>query len=296
MNTMRILVLGISGMLGHKIFKISSKIPNLEIIGTARNKDIRKLFPDWKNSIITNMDVRNTKLLKKIVEKYKPEIIINCTGVIKSKLTDYENALRVNSVFPRLLSKILDKNRTSLIQISTDCVFSGQHGGYSEDDIPDPVDIYGISKYLGETSSENSYTIRTSIIGREIQSRGNLLEWFLAQEDQVYGFSNAFFSGITTNYLTYYLLELANMINCEVDNLPRLIHIPGDRISKYELLNIFNEIYDKGIHISRKGDLHIDRSLISIYKIRWKVPKIRTRKMVELMAYEDEEFYTTLSI
>jgi dTDP-4-dehydrorhamnose reductase len=141
--------------------------------------------------------------------------------------------------------------------VSTDCVFSGNQGGYVESDISDAVDVYGRSKFLGEVYSPNSITLRTSIIGHELRSANGLICWFLKQENQIKGFSRAIFSGLPT-------CELARVISEFVipnPDLMGLYHVAAEPISKYDLLMLVNQEYGKGIEIVKDENLVIDRSL-----------------------------------
>jgi dTDP-4-dehydrorhamnose reductase len=143
-----------------------------------------------------------------------------------------------------------------LIFISTDCVFSGKKGFYSELDNPDPIDVYGQTKLLGEPSGKNVLTIRTSIIGHELNNSQGLLEWFLSQNKVCKGYTSAFFSGFPTTYLAKIFLEF--IISNEFSGL---YHIASKPISKYELLLLIKEIYGLNIHIVPSDEIVIDRSL-----------------------------------
>jgi len=146
-----------------------------------------------------------------------------------------------------------------LIQISTDCVFNGSKGGYSEGDLGDANDVYGLTKYLGEINGPNALTIRTSCIGPEIGSHSGLLEWFLAQKTEVHGFANAMYSGFTTD-------ELANVLSEFIfpnPDLQGLFHVSSNPISKYDLLVKIANRFNKGITIRRCEELVIDRTLSS---------------------------------
>ena len=167
--------------------------------------------------------------------------------------------IEINSLLPHKLLSAAEKYNIRLIHISTDCVFSGTKGNYSETDNPDPSDIYGISKLLGEFSCSKNLVIRTSIIGPELNTKRGLLEWFLSQKDECKGFEKAIFSGLTT-------LELSKVIGKYIiprKDLTGLINISSKPISKLDLLKIIKKVYLKKIKISISNDLKIDRSLNS---------------------------------
>ena len=155
--------------------------------------------------------------------------------------------------------RVCSKYDIRFIHLSTDCVFSGKKGFYSENDFPDPIDIYGKSKLLGELDYGNSLTIRKSVIGHELTNKRGLLEWFLSQKDEVQGYKNAIFSGLTT-------LELARLIETYIipkENLKGVMHISGQTISKYDLLKLISCIYSQQKEIKLNESVKIDRSLNS---------------------------------
>ncbi len=194
-----------------------------------------------------------------------PNIVINCLGMtnkIQNKnknINLIENYIKINSLLPHKLYEICSRYDTRLIHLSTDCVFSGKKGFYSESDLPDPQDIYGRSKLLGELDYKNCITLRKSVIGHEFFTKNGLLEWFLDQKDKVEGYKNVTFSGLT-------VLELANIIeNYIIPNksLEGILHLSGPSISKYDLLKIVSKIYDKSIDINLNKTIKVDRTLNS---------------------------------
>ena len=248
-NNKRILLLGGTGMLGHTLFYYFSKKINYDVTATEiNNKNINKYFsPDISHRIITGVDVGNIRNINGIVEKIKPDIVVNCIGIIK-QLKESRNpriAIKINSLFPHELYEICLSNKSRLIHVSTDCVFSGKKGNYTEDDFADADDLYGRSKYLGEVKGENAVTLRTSIIGHELQGKLSLVEWFLSQNERVNGYVNAIYSGFPT-------IELARIIDEYVipdTGLCGLYHVSSEPVSKYELLRMIAEIYNKKIDI-----------------------------------------------
>ena len=246
-------------MLGSKLFQEFLK-KKYEVRGSLRT--IPKKFLIHKSNIDSDIDVQNIFKLKKKILKFNPDFIINCTGVIKQKVDQFEekNIFYINSVFPHELYKISNMINSKLIHFSTDCVFDGKKGNYNEKSVSNASDIYGISKFLGELNFKNSLTIRTSIIGHELNSKNSLLEWFLhLKKNQCYGFVSAYFSGMPTieifNFLEKFILR--NKKICGVYNLS------SSKISKYDLLKKISNIYSKKIKKIKSKKLKIDRSLNS---------------------------------
>ena len=182
-------------------------------------------------------------------------------GIIKQLSSSYDPlvSIPINSLLPHRLAKLCISKNIRLIHLSTDCVFSGSHGGYIEGDFPDANDLYGRSKYLGEVDYPGCVTLRTSIIGHELHSTNSLIDWFLSQSTAVKGYTNAIFSGLPTN-------EMAMVIRDYVipnTNLSGLYHVSVDPISKYDLLELVRDTYGKKIEIVPDDIVRIDRSLNS---------------------------------
>jgi len=251
----KILILGAAGMLGHQLY-IFLKSKNYLVKGICRkNKIISKNF--FKNNNLLNLDLEKFDLLENTINKYRPDYIINCAGIIKQKAHQYDKnkIYLINSCLPNYLSFLSKKFKFKFIHISTDCVYDGKKGNYKEDNITNSKDEYGLSKALGEVYSDNCITLRTSIIGHELNQSNGLLEWFLKQK-KVYGFKKAFFSGLTTLELSKVIEKLLNK-----DLNKGIYNIASKKISKYELLVLINQIYDKNISILSSKKLQIDRSL-----------------------------------
>ena len=255
---MKIYILGISGMLGSKLFQEFSK--KYEVRGSLRT--IPKKFLIHKSSIDSDIDVHNILKLKKKILKFKPDFIINSIGVIKQKVDQFEekNIFYINSVFPYELYKISNMINSKLIHFSTDCVFDGKKGDYNEKSISNAYDVYGISKSLGELNLKKSLTIRTSIIGHELNSKNSLLEWFLQlKKKKCYGYTHAYFSGMPT-------IEIFNFLENFILNNKKIsgvYNLSSSKISKYNLLKKISNIYSKKIKIVKSKKLKIDRSLNS---------------------------------
>ena len=257
---MKVIILGAGGMFGNTLIKTISQDSNYTVYGTLRNET--KFFdknPSIK--IFKNISCEKISDLREIFIQIKPDIIINCIGVVKQlkEANDPELSIFTNSLFPHQLYKLSNEISARLIHISTDCVFSGKQGLYSENDKPDPSDSYGLSKLLGEINTENALTIRTSMIGHSINSNHGLIDWFLEQNLKIKGYRKAIFSGLTT-------LELSNVILKYVltdNSLNGIIHISNVPISKFDLLNLVSRVYKKSIIISPDDNLILDRSLNS---------------------------------
>jgi dTDP-4-dehydrorhamnose reductase len=256
-----ILVLGITGMLGSTLFKILSKEKKWQVLGTARNKAALKYFtPALSKNIITGVQGDNFEALTDLLTLKQPDLVINCIGLVKQKLAASQalETVPLNTLLPHQLAQITKKIKSRLILISTDCVFSGQKGNYKESDTPDCTDLYGQSKLGGEvTNLKHVLTIRTSIIGHELNSQQSLLEWFLNQKKVVPGYTQAIFSGLPTDELSKIIRDLI-IPNKE---LRGLYHISAKPISKYHLLNLIAQIYDKKIKVIEQPLPVIDRSL-----------------------------------
>lgn len=261
-NRRNILVLGASGMLGNAILRFFSNIKGYKVKGAVRSKSSIDLFPQRiQQLVLSGLNIENEKNLIKIIKDTESGTVINCIGLVKqlSDSNDPSIALPINSIFPHKLAKICSACDSRLIHMSTDCVFSGTKGFYNEDDIPDSQDLYGISKRLGETDYPHAITIRTSIIGHELNSSRSLIDWFLSQNGSVEGYTKAIFSGLPTN-------EVAKIIHDYVipnNNLNGIYNVSSDPISKYELLCLVAKTYKKSIKITKNKDFKINRSLDS---------------------------------
>lgn len=248
----KVLVIGIKGMAGHVIFTSFSKMDKYEVYGIARNiESTNKIF---------NIDVSQTEEIKKIVD-LGFDIIINCIGILNKDAEDNPHkAIFYNSYFPHFLEHITRNKKTKVISISTDCVFSGKKGNYTETDFKDGEGFYAASKALGELNNSKDLTIRTSIIGPQISDGIGLFHWFMNQNNSISGYTNAFWSGVTT-------IELANIIDKTItQNVSGLIIVTGKgKIDKYSLLNLFNKVFrDNKITINPKSDYNVDKSMYSI--------------------------------
>ncbi len=257
---MKILIFGASGMLGHKLVQRLSG--GFDVTGTIRGSfsAVERFGIFDPARTIENVTVQDRRSIEATFESVRPEVVINACGIVK-QVRDAADAianLEVNSLFPHILKAFSEKYATRLISISTDCVFDGVRGFYSESDTPNATDLYGMSKRLGEVEGPNCLTIRSSIVGRELTSAHGLLEWALSNRGKrINGYINAIYSGFPTT-------EFADIITSLITDhkeLSGLYHIASDPINKFELLKLINKYYDAGIEIVPSGDFKIDRSL-----------------------------------
>lgn len=261
-NTQTILVLGASGMLGNAVLRFFAEADGYMVKGTVRSTSAIQLFPKkFRNLLVPGFDAENPESLADLIDFVRPDVVINCIGLVKqaSNSNDPLVALPINALLPHRLARICANLNVRLIHISTDCVFTGNKGYYSEQDITDSIDLYGVSKRLGEVNYPNTITLRTSIIGHELNGNRSLIDWFLSQENNVKGFSKAIFSGLPT-------VEIARLIRDYVIPHPELsgvYHVSAEPINKYDLLRLVAKIYDKDIEIIKENDFVIDRSLDS---------------------------------
>lgn len=258
---MKVLVLGVTGMLGSAVFKTLSNCHDL--YGTARSNAAKLNFSEaLQQKMILGVDVLDQDALVDLLAKVRPDVVVNCVGLIKQlpNAKDPLVALPINATFPHRLARLCGLQGTRLIHISTDCVFAGKKGMYVESDESDARDLYGKSKYIGELHDySHCLTLRTSIIGHELNSNVSLVDWFLSQEVQVRGFTKAVFSGLPT-------VELARLINEFVLpnlGLSGLYHVSAAPIDKCTLLNLVKDVYAKNIKIVADDGVVIDRSLDS---------------------------------
>jgi dTDP-4-dehydrorhamnose reductase len=256
------LILGATGMLGSAMTRVLSRASGLRVVAAARSGDTPGLFePGVEAEFVTGVDVADHDSLAGLFAAVRPDVTINCIGLIK-QLADADEVLAavpINSLLPHRLARLCQIGGGRLVHISTDCVFSGSKGDYRETDRPDATDVYGLSKYLGEVEGPNAVTLRTSIIGHELRTRHGLLEWFLAQDGPIQGYARAIFSGFPT-------VELARIVRdhvIPVPDLKGLYHVSAEPISKYDLLHLFAAEYGRMIEIERSEEVRIDRSLNS---------------------------------
>ena len=257
---MKVLVLGVSGMLGNTVLRYFADDSRYQVFGSARSSAVRRAFPpSLAERIVLGTDVDNPDSLALLFAKVQPDVVINCIGLVKqlAEANDPLQAIPINSLLPHRLARLCAIAGARLIHVSTDCVFDGARGGYTEADQSDATDLYGRSKYLGEVSYEHTITLRTSIIGHELNSANGLVGWFLGQQGSIKGYTKAIFSGLPT-------VELAHVIRDVVLPHPQLhglYHVAAQPINKFDLLTLVKQTYQKEIEIVADDKLRIDRSL-----------------------------------
>jgi dTDP-4-dehydrorhamnose reductase len=240
---MKILVLGSSGMLGHKMVE-RLQLRHSNVIGLSREN---------------GLDARDLIRTENTFRLIKPDVIINCVGTIKQRISNAEEVIAINALFPHFLERVCTEMNVKLIHFSTDCAFSGKRGKYTESDIPDPIDHYGYTKAMGEIVFQNALTIRTSIVGREKSNYHGLLEWFLRQQGEIQGYENAIWTGVTTNWL-------ADTVGVFLEGglfLSGLYNVASFPVSKFHLLELFQKVYNRydiRINPTDNGEI-CDRSL-----------------------------------
>ncbi len=256
---MKILILGSTGMLGHVVEEHFLK-SGYNVYSTSREKGEQYYFEATDNMFD----------IEKIIKEIKPEVIINCIGILNEVAENNKSlAILINSYLPHYLDELSEKYGYKLIHISTDCVFSGEKGEYYEDSFKDATSFYGQSKGLGEINNDKNITLRTSIIGPDINPNGiGLFQWFMNQNEAVGGFTKVYWTGVTT-------IQLAKNIEEAINNkLVGLYHVVnGEKITKYDLLYLFKKYFDKDIIINENDSYVSDKSLISTKDYKFDVPR-----------------------
>jgi len=247
----KLLVIGSKGMAGHIIKRYLSGLKKYQIHDIARGVSA--------SSTTYDVDVFNTDKVCEILVKEKYNVVINCIGSLNKDAEDNpEKAIFLNSYLPHFLAKNVNQFNGKLIHISTDCVFNGKKGNYVETDQKDGFGFYAQSKALGEVINDKNLTFRTSIIGPELKNGIGLLHWFLMQNNEVNGYTKAFWTGVTT-------LELAKAIDAAIDeNLSGLYHlVNSEKIDKFSLVTLFKLVFSKEITIIPFEGYSVDKSLIN---------------------------------
>jgi len=237
-------------MLGHQVVSYFLNFDDYDVIDIAFRSKLRE------KTIVS--DVTNKTAFEKIVTELKPDFIVNCIGILIHGSSNVENAIYLNAYLPHQLKKISKNIGAKLIHISTDCVFSGDKGGYIETDVKDGKGVYSQTKKLGEIEDDANLTLRTSIIGPELKNNGEgLFHWFMNQQGDITGFTRAIWSGVTT-------IELAKAIKWSIDNdITGLYHVTNNTsISKYDLLKLFQKYTKKDINIKSSSGKDVDKSFI----------------------------------
>ena len=267
---MRVLILGVSGLIGHKILQEFTSY--FEVFGTLhKSKNFYnniKLFSG--NNIIENIDVSEYEIVNGVINAINPDVVLNCVGITKRKdeINNSIKALTVNSVFPHQLANWAQNSGKKVIHFSTDCVFDGKTGNYNETSLTTAEDMYGRTKALGELKYERTLTIRSSFIGQELFGKTELLEWFLSQNGkQIKGFRNTFYSGVSTIFMAHVIRDI-------ILNFPDLSGLynlaPEKPISKFDLLSIAKTAFNVKVDIIPE-DEHAHLPTLDGSKLRTKM-------------------------
>jgi dTDP-4-dehydrorhamnose reductase len=259
---MKLLIFGGGGMLGHKL--VRQFRDKFDVWATVRGRaaDYARFDLLRPERMIGGINVEDAGAVRRAIEAVNPDVVINAVGIIKQlpSAGDVIKTLEINSIFPNRLAELAREFGFRLICISTDCVFNGLNGNYTEDSVPDAYDLYGKSKNLGEVTGENCLTLRTSIIGRELGTSHSLVDWFLSNRGKkVKGFVNAIYSGFPT-------IVFADIIASLITDHPKLhglYHVSSEPINKFDLLLMVGKYYRADIEIEPDTDFRIDRSLDS---------------------------------
>lgn len=256
----RVLVLGAAGMLGSTVLRFFAERGRYAVVGSVRAR--RNVVPaELRDCVVEGVDAADFEQVARLLDSTRPDVVINCIGVVKqlAQAADPLVALPINSLLPHRLARHCEARGARLLHVSTDCVFSGKKGMYTEADPSDAEDLYGRSKLLGEVDYPNAVTLRTSIIGHELVGAHGLLEWFLAQSNRVLGYTKVVFSGLPT-------VEIALVMHdfiLETAALRGVYHVSSDPITKYSLLQLISRAYGHNIEIEPDDRIAIDRSLDS---------------------------------
>ena len=255
---MKIFILGIDGMIGHKIAQ--SLANDFMIVGSTRKKINNTDIGIKKCDLVTHDFIKDNTL--NLLDHIKPNIIINCIGVTirRGINTNKNNTELLNSKLPHKLNEWVEKNQKKLIHFSSDCVFSGEKGNYFDNSTPDADDIYGLSKSHGEVKSDNTLTIRCSIIGREIFNHTELFEWLYGMKNKkIEGYNNVIYSGVTSTWMGK---TINHIIKNKID-LNGIYNISSIPISKYDLLVKLSDIFNLNVDISLNSNIKSNKVLIS---------------------------------
>jgi dTDP-4-dehydrorhamnose reductase len=258
----KVLILGVTGMLGHALLRELTDRHSFDVRGTVRDLGslTARVPAPLIRSIVPGIDATDFGTVRRLIRNLRPDVVINCIGVIKQdpRLQDSINTVTVNSLFPHRVARECEDTGARLVHVSTDCVFSGADGRYTESSRADPEDLYGRSKLLGEVSSP-SLVLRTSIIGHELAGNRSLVDWFLSSSGTVRGFTQAIYSGVTT----YEFARLISEVVIPRPELAGLIHVASDPITKHDLLLLIAKQYGWDGEIVADAALSCDRSLSS---------------------------------
>jgi len=259
---MKVLIVGGNGMIGHAFLQSWQSRHNVKVTLRKNLKEYQPYGLYSADNSFSNVDIFNIDLLENLIQEFKPDCVVNCVGLTKQLINENDtlSPLLINSAFPHQLLSVCRKSAVRLIHLSTDCVYSGEKGLYSEKDVPDAEDIYGRTKILGEISQDNSVTIRKSTIGQELDSSHGLIEWLLNQKGSIRGYTKAIYSGFPSSILA----GIVENVMLDHKDLKGIWHISSSPISKYDLLEkLVDRLDNFKIDIMPDDKIKIDRSLDS---------------------------------
>lgn len=280
----KILLIGSAGMAGQILkLELLKRTDQIELVDVARNNKISK------PKIL--LDITNFIQLEDIISNGNFDFIINCVGLLNSFAEEYpDKAILINSYLPHFLEKITSSTNTRIIHISTDCVFSGKSGNYKESDFKDGIGFYAQSKALGEVINGKDLTIRTSIIGPDLNISGiGLFKWLMNQNGIINGYTKAFWSGVTTIQLSKVILDIINRTSIPTG----LIHLTNNaKISKFDLLNVIKNVFElKNLEIVEYNNYEVDKSFVNTRNdLNIKVPGYR-EMILEMREWMNENKY-----
>ena len=260
---MRILILGGDGMLGHRLLMHLQDRHETKV--TLR----RELAANERYGLFTlensywSVEAKDTERLLEVMGDFRPEAVVNAVGIVKQRGAAKEAipSLEINALLPHRLALLCRAVGARLVHLSTDCVFSGRKGNYTEGDVADAEDLYGRTKLLGEVTDAGCITLRTSIIGLELSRRTGLIEWFLAQRGEIRGFTKAIYTGLTTAEMSHVI----ERVLVEHPHLSGVWQVASEPINKYDLLVRFSEVLGRDdVRIVPDDTVSIDRSLLPV--------------------------------
>lgn len=255
-----VLVMGATGLLGHHVMR--ELMPCCTVLGTTQRSELghehsRLLDSDCMRF---HVDAQQPSVVSRLIDGIRPDVVVNCIGIVKSRFEAVPTATAefINGVFPGQLAQLCDRYGSRLIHVSTDCVFSGRQGNYTEQDPPDPIDAYGRTKQQGEPNNPSCLTIRSSFIGRECDTANGLVEWLCSQRGgRIHGYKKAIFSGMTAAVLARLIRDLIH----NHSHLRGTWHAAATPISKFSLLTMVNQLLDLNVRIEPDESVVCDRSL-----------------------------------
>jgi dTDP-4-dehydrorhamnose reductase len=262
--TLRILILGGDGMLGHRLLAHLQKNHETKV---TLHRDLAAYEPYGlftRDNSYAAVEAQDADRMLEVVADFRPEAVVNTVGIVKQRGAAKEAipSLEINALLPHRLALLCKAVGVRLVHVSTDCVFSGRKkGGYTEEDVPDPLDLYGRTKLLGEVSEPGCITLRTSIIGLELSRRTGLIEWFLSQRGEIRGFTKAIYTGLTTAEMS----RVIERVLVEHQALSGVWQVASEPINKHDLLVRFSEVLGRDdVSIVPDDSVRIDRSLSAV--------------------------------